>query len=386
MLIFRMKKLLPYILIIVLAGVFIPFLAAQAGNAPLGNCVLKATLDGTLATLPGETESHCHELATDPKQAATFVSWTEETGNCVVTISTPPSTTTIPSLTKTECDKLTDPSTHTTTSWKSDASSAYHLLAPLPGVPSDFDPAAAGGGGIGKYLNVMIKFFIGICAVLAVIMIVVGGIEYMASELPGNKEAGKDRIQHAIWGLVLALSAWTLLYTINPDILNTDLSSLTDQQVTVAMDETETLSSALSSDDSISGSPAPLCPEGIVKTASGIPACKRIAANFDKMIVAAKAAGKNISGSGYRSVERQAQLRVANCKGDIKTRPGDCHPPTALPGASNHNNGLAFDLSCDGQKIATGDNKCFLWLSTNAGSYGLRNLASEPWHWSVDGR
>jgi cell wall-associated NlpC family hydrolase len=77
----------------------------------------------------------------------------------------------------------------------------------------------------------MIKIFIGLCAVLAVVMIVIGGIEYMTSELVSSKEAGKERIRGAIFGLLLALGAWTLLNQINPDILNTNLSSL--QNVTV---------------------------------------------------------------------------------------------------------------------------------------------------------
>ncbi len=104
------------------------------------------------------------------------------------------------------------------------ADTKYKLLAPLPdsasqgGTMSDFDPT--GDNKIGGYLNTMIKLFIGICAVLSVIMIVIGGIEYMTTELISGKEAGKERIIHAILGLLLALGAWTLLYTINPELLN----------------------------------------------------------------------------------------------------------------------------------------------------------------------
>jgi len=112
----------------------------------------------------------------------------------------------------------------------------YNLLAPLPNgneTMSTFDPTGAGGGALGGYLNLMIKLFIGICAVLAVIMIVMGGIEYMTTELISSKEAGKERIRNAILGLLLALSAWMLLNQINPNILNTDLKSLASVTVTV---------------------------------------------------------------------------------------------------------------------------------------------------------
>ena len=121
------------------------------------------------------------------------------------------------------------------------ADGIYHLLAPLPcrtgdanckgGLISDFNPAQANN--IGGYLNLMITTFIGICAVLAVIMIVVGGIEYMTTELISTKEAGKERIRNAIFGLLLALGAYAILFTINPSILKTDLSSLTTQAVSV---------------------------------------------------------------------------------------------------------------------------------------------------------
>lgn len=119
----------------------------------------------------------------------------------------------------------------------------YNLLAPLPCTPPGangcddngnliaFDPTQ--NSNLGVYLNMMIRLFIGICAVLAVIMIVMGGIEYMTTELISSKEAGKERIRNAIFGLLLALGAWTLLNTINPNLLNTDLKSLTNVTVDV---------------------------------------------------------------------------------------------------------------------------------------------------------
>jgi hypothetical protein len=122
----------------------------------------------------------------------------------------------------------------------------YYLLAPLPcegGAGCDpatktltyYDPSQ--NNNLSPYLNLMIHLFIGICAVLAVIMIVLGGIEYMTSELPGNKEHGKERILGAIFGLILALGAWTLLNEINPDLLNADLKNLAAVNVDVEFSE-----------------------------------------------------------------------------------------------------------------------------------------------------
>jgi len=90
------------------------------------------------------------------------------------------------------------------------------------------DPASECKPGLGfaGYLNAMIKIFIGICAVLAMIMIVMGGIQYMTSELVSGKAAGKEQITHAILGLLLALGAYAILNTINPNLLDVSLGKL----------------------------------------------------------------------------------------------------------------------------------------------------------------
>ena len=100
------------------------------------------------------------------------------------------------------------------------ALSSYKFLEPL-GTDKYFDPAQKNA--LGSYLNLMLKIFIGICAVLAVVMIVMGGIEYMTSELVSSKEEGKSKITGALFGLLIALASYALLNTINPDLLKTDV-------------------------------------------------------------------------------------------------------------------------------------------------------------------
>lgn len=58
---------------------------------------------------------------------------------------------------------------------------------------------------------------------------------------------------------------------------------------------------------------------------------------------------------------------------------------TARPGSSNHELGLAIDFECDGTLIRSRTTTCFEWLAASAPTFGLYNLPSEPWHWSVDG-
>jgi hypothetical protein len=80
-----------------------------------------------------------------------------------------------------------------------------------------FDPS--GETKLAQFLSQAFQFGLAIAAALAVIMIVWGGVEIMLSESVFKKDDGKKKIQDAIYGLLLALVSWLILYTINPDIL-----------------------------------------------------------------------------------------------------------------------------------------------------------------------
>ncbi len=98
-----------------------------------------------------------------------------------------------------------------------DTTSKYVLLEPI-GDFTEFntdDPCP-----FVKYLNIVIKIFLGICAVLAMIMIIAGGLQYMTSELPSFKEDGKSKITNAVIGFIMALAAYAFLNTLNPKLLN----------------------------------------------------------------------------------------------------------------------------------------------------------------------
>lgn len=99
---------------------------------------------------------------------------------------------------------------------------SYCLLAPLPGV-GDSTGKLDVSTGIGNYFNMIIKLVMGIIGVLAVLMVVVGGIEYMSTVNLGEKEGARARITSAILGLLLALGAYLILKTINPDLVNINI-------------------------------------------------------------------------------------------------------------------------------------------------------------------
>ena len=101
-----------------------------------------------------------------------------------------------------------------------------------------------------------------------------------------------------------------------------------------------------------------------------------------RMISDARSAGVTLAGYSFRSPERTAELRVINGCPDVYTAsPSSCRIPTARPGSSMHERGLAIDF----QSCWRGSD-CFVWLSNNAANYGYFNLPSESWHWSTNGR
>lgn len=127
----------------------------------------------------------------------------------------------------------------------------------------------------------------------------------------------------------------------------------------------------------------------VVSVGGGIWVHKSIEANARAMLNAATAAGFSLTGGGYRDSASQIATRMANCGTtyyDIYEKPsGQCRPPTAIPGRSMHERGLAMDLKSNGVLITSRSNPAFIWLSNNAARYGFYNLPSEPWHWSTNG-
>jgi LAS superfamily LD-carboxypeptidase LdcB len=123
-------------------------------------------------------------------------------------------------------------------------------------------------------------------------------------------------------------------------------------------------------------------------TVRGITVATSIADNLEALLSDASSDGISLGGSGYRDSANQIALRRAHCgtsNYDIYDKPAfQCSPPTARPGTSNHERGLAIDFTAGGSVLTRGSS-AFKWLQGNAGKYGFKNLPSEPLHWSVDG-
>ena len=228
-----MKKYFTIIIILIaLIGIFSPIIKVNAQTTPpnpAGSCDYGGTPDYTDYN---STQSECAaEIA-----AGDAVSFTPgQFGNCYnngVLVQT--------HWTKQACLASYPSSITGGGTW----TGYYYFLAPLPGIGTadnggtEFNPTNVNGSSLSSYLNPMINIFIGICAVLAVIMILFGGIQYMTSELISSKEEGKERIEHAVLGLLLALGAWSILNTINPNLLKSDVN-IPDANVTVGLTQTQ---------------------------------------------------------------------------------------------------------------------------------------------------
>ena len=149
-------------------------------------------------------------------------------------------------------------------------------------------------------------------------------------------------------------------------------------------------SSGSSSPGSITPAPGGLASVSC-STGGSITIAGSIADNLRSMLDAAASDGVGLCGWGFRDPQQQIQLRREHCGTSdyaIWDMPsGACSPPTARPGYSQHEVGLAVDFTCNGGgSISSHGSVCFQWLDAHASDYGFYNLASEPWHFSTTGR
>jgi len=94
------------------------------------------------------------------------------------------------------------------------AFAAYTPLVRLPGLP------ATGNINLSMYLVGLYNFLVSIVGIVAVMMMIVGGMRYITAG--GSSTAigdAKDIVTNAVSGLVIAIFAWVIIAAINPDVL-----------------------------------------------------------------------------------------------------------------------------------------------------------------------
>lgn len=125
---------------------------------------------------------------------------------------------------------------------------SYRLLAPLPGLNMILDPdlcqeqvnqgKAVFGGScddqVSALINLILKILIGAAAVLLVLRIMFEGYKYITSDIPRLKTNAKSGLWDAVLGLVLALSSFLILNTINPKLLENTIKA---ERLEIELDE-----------------------------------------------------------------------------------------------------------------------------------------------------
>jgi len=84
---------------------------------------------------------------------------------------------------------------------------------------------------IGNYIKAIYNYGIGIAGILAVVVIMIGGVVWLTAGGNTNKvESAKQWIGGALSGLVLVLTSYMLLYQINPNLVefrNQEITTIT---------------------------------------------------------------------------------------------------------------------------------------------------------------
>jgi hypothetical protein len=101
------------------------------------------------------------------------------------------------------------------------------LLTPTLNVPIPdltFSPILDDGNAltisfIGEYISGLYKYLLGVATLIAIVMIMIGGLQYTFAASGGEVGKAKKRITDAATGLVLLLSVYMILYAVNPQLV-----------------------------------------------------------------------------------------------------------------------------------------------------------------------
>ena len=114
-----------------------------------------------------------------------------------------------------------------------DSEQGYAPLESIPGLTDKISTSTPIN--LAEFLNSGFSFLVGISVVIAVVMITIGGFQYLTSAASGSKEDAKSKIQNSVKGLLLILLTYIILYTINPDTVS--LEFLTGVRDTSKIDQ-----------------------------------------------------------------------------------------------------------------------------------------------------
>lgn len=282
---------------------------------------------------------------------------------------------------------------------------APNLEIDIPGVV--FTPALVRDGKltinwIGEYITGVYRYLLGIGVTVAIVMIMIGGVQYTISLDKGGVTAAKKRINDAIIGLILLFSVYLILFTVAGPRLTTFNALSLDAVARREMPEED---EPLSVRGSVATNVTDASGSGI-----GGDGARKIPAELLPSLQAAaqETMKKNVElsiASSFRTIEKQEELIRKNCKNPPGSK--DCDPKPGRPQtcilqggkaeSCPHTTGRALDIwgakrengvlkqcisqeECMKNKAACRADACQAAVLAAMKAQGFCNLSSEPWH------
>ncbi|PJA45844.1 hypothetical protein CO174_01480 [Candidatus Uhrbacteria bacterium CG_4_9_14_3_um_filter_50_9] len=81
-------------------------------------------------------------------------------------------------------------------------------------------------GNLGEYMESVYVWMIGSAMLFAIIMVLIGGLQYVLAAGSGDVGKAKKRIMNGVVGLLLLLMSYAILYTINPQLVRLEVPTL----------------------------------------------------------------------------------------------------------------------------------------------------------------
>ncbi|MBP7006371.1 hypothetical protein KBB27_04610, partial [Patescibacteria group bacterium] len=103
--------------------------------------------------------------------------------------------------------------------------------------------------GLPQYVSVVYRYMLGIVTLVAIIMVIYGGFQYLLGASMGQIGKGKSTIQDALAGMAILFFAYTILYLVNPKLTTLSLPPIQRiQTIGIAGDNAQGTSCAKDSD------------------------------------------------------------------------------------------------------------------------------------------
>ena len=278
---------------------------------------------------------------------------------------------------------------------------------------------------LGLYIQAVYRFLLVAMSVIAVVMLMIGGLEYTISGGSAKRvEKAKTRIKNAVIGLILLFAAYDIAFLLDPATVTFGPLSLIDvRSVSLDTSEVEEEDTNTTSNPNLTGEFAPVEGTHIINAVRGHPPINLDPEAGPMLVQAADAffavTGKNVVvSSADRDLTKQATLFYKGCL----AHGGVCSPVTCNPADSSvvkkvggrytlvgdllgvtdpnlivsgivahadlsrcpHTSRVAVDAWCEGSGNFTADVDCQVKLMQAMVAAGFCRLSAEAWHFEIN--